>query len=367
MKQISLLSLFLCIYAQAQHFLPAVVTLKNEEKITGTIAYNTPMLTPQVFEFKNEAGQTKTLTINDVKEVSITDKAKFISEEFEISRHAENLQKLEENPDYNLKKERHFVEQIAFGRYNLYKYADPMNKAYFYKSSENGSEIKPLLYKEFFVKNGDKGTKKDYLNVLNDINCGDINFQNVRYIENSLTSYFDKINECNGETDKQYEKAKGYYEHKMYALYSKMKDHNETGFGGGYEFEYHLPFNNYSFAIAAAPGFISYTEATDIKYRETTTSAIFSLPILFRYYPVKMKNLKVYASYSVFNFSQVQQTLMIYNSIKQSDNYFTTTDNNFFEVGLRYKTLEAFSRFHSAKGDNAVSFGLKYNIYSTTK
>lgn len=366
MKHFSFLVLFLSIYGHAQQFKPAVITLKNGEKMTGTIFYNTPFLTPQTFDFKDDSNKIIKLDQNKVKEVIISDKAKFIKAEFELSRHPENLQNLEYNPEFNVVKEEHFLEQITFGKYNLYKYADKENTAYFY-STDDSNTFNPLLFKEYFVANGDKGTDRKYLKELQKINCGNITFKTVRYIESSLIDYFDKINECNGESSIQYQKPKGYTEHKVFGLYSKMKEGGETGYGGGYEFEYHLPFLNYSFAIAAAPNFISYSENKELKYGQSTTKSIISLPVLFRYYPLKLKDYKLYVSYSILNFSQRQQDVRIYNNIIVSDNYFTAYENNFFELGLRFKNLEAFSRFHSAAADKAISVGLKYTVYSSKK
>ncbi|QOW09467.1 hypothetical protein Q73A0000_03350 [Kaistella flava (ex Peng et al. 2021)] len=366
MKQISFLSLFLTVFISAQKFKPAVVTFNNDDEKIGNVAYNNPIMTPQTFEFKEGSEQAKKLGKREIKEVNITDKAKFIKAEIEISRHPENLQNLENNKNFHIKKEEHFIEQIAFGKYNLYKYSDDMNKAYFY-SSEDSDGIKPLLFKEYFLNENAKASNKEYLTVLEKINCGNNNYKNVLYLESSLTNYFNEINQCNGETNTEYKKPNDYIEHKIYGAYSQVKDPNETGFGGGYEFEYHLPLNNYSFAVAAAPGFFVYNEKKDLAYREYSTKSIISFPILLRYYPIKTKDFKMYASYSIVNFSQMNQTYMSYNNQEEKIGGFTAFENNFFELGLRIKTLEAFARFHSRSGGEAISLGLKYNIYSTKK
>ena len=368
MKQISFFSVFLAIFVQAQKFQPAVVTFNNNDQVAGSVAYNTPVLTPQTFEFKDASNQLKKIGVNQIKEVDVTAKTKFIKADIEISRHSENLQTLEQNQNFNLKKEERFIEQIVFGKYNLYKYADDMNKAYYYSTSDSDG-IKPLLFKEYFLDNGDKTSNKEYLSTLQKLNCGNIDFNNVRYLESSLVNYFTKINQCDGVTTPQYEKAKGYMEHKVFALYTQKQEFTGAGFGGGYEFEYHLPFNNYSFAVAAAPGFTIYNldENAVLSFYQGAYTRIISLPILLRYYPVKTKDFKMYASYSIVNFSQVNEEFMSYNNKKETDNYFTAFVNNYFEVGARYKAVEAFARFNSKLVDNAISVGLKYNIYSTKK
>ncbi|AZI68058.1 hypothetical protein EIB71_10430 [Kaistella daneshvariae] len=366
MKQLSFLALLLCMFTNAQQFKPADVTLKTGEKLTGNVFYNTPIFTPQVFDFKDENDKITKLDIKKVAEINIPDKAKFINTEISISRHAENLQNLGNEADFKLQNEQRFIEQIAFGKYNLYKYADNENKAYFY-SMENSPEIKPLLFKEYFVEDGQKGTNKEYLKDLQNINCGEISFKNVRYMESSLIAYFNKINECNGVTNTSYKKVRGYTEHKVFGFYSKRKIGDEVGYGGGYEFEYHLPFLNYSFSVAAAPNYTKYEENQDIKFTETTTTSVMALPVLLRYYPIKTKDFKVFVSYSVLNFAQISETHMTYNNKKEYDKYFTAIADNFFELGLRFKNVEAFSRFHSQAGDNAMSVGLKYNIISGKK
>jgi len=366
MKQLSFLTLFVCMFANAQQFKPAEVTLKTGEKLTGNVYYNTPILTPQVFDFKDGNDKITKLDTKKVAEINIPDKAKFINTEISISRHAENLQKLGTEANFKLGKEHRFIEQIAFGKYNLYKYADKENKAYFY-STENSPEIKPLLFKEYFVEDGQKGTNKEYLKELQKINCGNISFQNVRYMESSLIAYFNKINECNGVADTSYKKVPGYTEHKVFGFYSKRDIGGEVGYGGGYEFEYHLPFLNYSFAVAVAPNYTKYEENQNLKFRESNTTSVIALPVLLRYYPIKVKDFKVFVSYSVLNFTQISETHMTYNNTKEYHKYFTAIGDNFFELGLRFKTVEAFSRFHSTGGGNAMSLGLKYNIISTKK
>lgn len=225
------------------------------------------------------------------------------------------------------------------------------------------------MFKEYFLDNGDKTNNKEYLSTLQNLNCGNIDYSNVRYLESSLVNYFNKINQCDGVTTTQYEKAKGYVEHKVYALYTQKQELSRAGFGGGYEFEYHLPFNNYSFAVVAAPGFTLYGKDDNAKLKmyRGAYSRIISLPFLLRYYPVKTKDFKIYASYSILNFSQVNEEYLNYNNVKTSENYFTAFANNYFELGLRFKTIEAFARFNSKIVESAVSLGLKYNIHSTKK
>lgn len=370
MKHLSFLTIFLSILMNSQQFKPAEITFNNGEKIKVNVAYNTPFFTPQSFEFKEGSDKSKKLGINEIKEVNITDKAKFIKAEIEISRHPENLKNLELHKAFNIKKEEHFIEQIVFGKYNLYVYADEKNKAFYYKNSED-TTLKPLLFKEYFIDSGenegDKTSNKQYVQDLKEINCGNIDYNNVRYLESSLINYFNNINKCSGSTITEYQKSKGYIEHKIYGNYSKVNETGETGFGGGYEFEYHLPFNNYSFAIAAAPGFVSYKENENLSFTQITYIKIISLPIILRYYPVKTKDFKMYASYSIVNFSQIHQKLMSYNNNVENFKRFTAFENNFFELGFRFKTLEAFSRFHSQSGGKAISMGLKYNIYSTKR
>ena len=92
MKQISFLMLFLCVFINAQNFKPTVITLNSQEQETGSVIYNDPSFTPQVFEFKNNLDQTKKLGLNDIKEVSITGVTKFLNTTVELSRHSENLQ-----------------------------------------------------------------------------------------------------------------------------------------------------------------------------------------------------------------------------------------------------------------------------------
>lgn len=366
MKQIFILTVFLSVFANAQKFKPAAVTFNDNEKVTGNVAYNNPSLTPQSFQLLDSSEQSKTLGLKEIKEVEIKDNTRFIKTEIEISRHAENLQNLEQNKNFNIKKEERFIEQIVFGKYNLYKYADHFNKAYYYSSADSDG-IKPLLYKEYFLENGDKTSNKDYLNILQKINCGNNDYTKVGYLESSLTNYFNKINNCNGETNTDYQKPKGYIEHKVYAIYTHIKQANQTGFGGGYEIEYHLPVNNYSFAFAAAPSFELFTKKQNLPIYSYTTSSLLSLPLLARYYAVKTNDLKIYASYSIMNLSEINNTFIGYNNEEEKSSNFTAFENNFFELGVRFKSLEAFARFHSRAFDNAISLGLKYNFYSTKK
>lgn len=364
MNKLSFFAIFATVLVNSQQFRPAEITMSTGQKLTGNVSYNTPIYTPQMFEVKNDSGGITKIGLNDATLVTINNKTRFVRANIQLSRHPENLQRLEYNPAFSMKNETRFIEQLVVGKYNLYKYSDDQNKAFFYSTTDEPN-IKPLLYKEYLISSGEnegaKTSNKQYLQDLRQISCGDVDYNSVRYLESSLETYFMKINQCNGDSVQSFQKEQGYIDHKVYGLYSTYSDGFNTSYGGGYEFEYHLPFLNYSFAVAAAPNFTTFTN-TDTRANFTKTTEM-ALPILARYYPIKTKDFKGYFSYSVVNF--------IRDNVEYTGNASDLNSNsfgikNFFEVGLRYKWVETFTRIYTAKGSPFV-LGVKFNFISGEK
>lgn len=365
MRKLNFLLLVTGIAINAQQFKPAEITFTNGDQQATTVNYNTPIYTPQTFEVKSGESGTKKLGLNDLKDVSVSGITRFVKADIEVSRHPENLQRLDSHGNFNISKETRFIEQLVGGKVNLFKYYDENNKAFYFSTSDNPA-IRPLLYKEYFISSGphegDKTSNKQYVQALKSLQCGNADYNNVRYIESSLVNYFNKINECSGETVKVSGKAQGYAEHKIFAGYSTQAGLTKASFGGGYELEYHLPFLNYSFSVAAAPGYFVFT-GDELKKDFKDNSEI-SIPVLVRYYPVKSNSFKAYVGYSVVNFSRLNNEYTGTMASPENSNSFTV--RNFGEIGARIKNAEIFTRFY-LKGDSPFFVGAKYTLFSGKK
>lgn len=376
MKKLYLLFLlFVCIFTWSQSFKPATIIFSDNSKLNGEVSYNNPNNTPQEFIFrKSNADKSINYSIKNIREVDIPGFATFIKSEIKISRHSENLQNLDSYKEFKLLTEERMIEKIVDGYYNLYKFEDNQNTAFYY-SQRNDFEIKPLLFKTYFldVDGHEKLENNEYVNDLKKINCNNTNYLDVKYAENSLANYFQDINICNGDIIEKKTKKNFINEYKVVANYNVIKkdysDLVQSSYTLGLEYEMH--FMNLDNIGALSFGLnYNYIKSYNSKtaYNVYTANSNFNIPISLRYYPINSDKFKFYTSICVFNFSlnsfnYVYMENYKYTYTKQSELNFMLF--SYLEAGLRYKEFEVFAKYYLDKNKKQwfqSSIGLKYNL-----
>ena len=357
-----------------QSFKPGKITYTNGKTISGLIEYNTPLYTPQSFNFKeSKDGKLVKISTNDIDSIVIPEYAKFIKKEIQISYHSNNLDQLDTFKKFNLTTEIKFIEVLTEGKYTLYKYEDDKTEMFYY--SEGDQPIKPLLYKKYYTDeiNNLAAEEKLYLNELQKINCANVNLSFVKYTVSSLENFFEKTNNCEGKNNNFVNvvksKNKSFQKNKITASYSFLSNEgNAKAYEIGYEWEKFLPFYNYTFTLGFSPYYRHYQNSKD---DTSKTNYSLEFPLLVKIYPLKSKFVQFYVGYSIFNFRYAQFSYLNYNNKETKDTSFTSFQNTFFESGITFKDFEVYSKYYfnalTQYDSKSFSLGLKYNFKTNKK
>lgn len=350
------------------------ITLSNGKKIEGLIQFNSPIYTPQFFNFKaSKDAKIKKIFANEIDSVIIPDYAKFLKKEVQISYHSNHFDKLDTFKNFNLVTEKKIIEVLTEGKYNLYKYEDDKTEMFYY--SEQDQPIKILLYKKYYTDEIHymAAEEKLYINELEKINCAKINLDHIKYSVSSLENFFKKTNNCaeNSNTIINEIKTKntGYQKHKITASYSFLKNEsNSNAFEIGYEWENFLPFYNNTFSLSFSPYYRIYQNSENLGYK---TDFSVELPFLVKAYPLKSKFAQFYIGYSIFNLRYAKYSYLNYLNQRIKSTSFTGFDNTFLETGIVIKNFEIYSKYYlnvvSQYDSKSFSFGLKYNFKTNQK
>ncbi|MGV4415349.1 hypothetical protein [Chryseobacterium sp. T1] len=367
--------LFLGACLSAQDFKKAEINLENGEHLIGEVFYNTPYYTPQSFVFReNKNSPEKKFNQNDIKSVLINDDIEYSKQIVSISRHKENEHLLENNDNYNLKNETLVLETLVKGTNSLYRYSDSQNTAYFY-SVKGDSQIKPLLYKEYYNPNDEsiKVKKSDFRNELTKINCGNNSINFVQYRESDLLNFFKKTNNCLGDTNQKVKSNYGSTNAKIAIsknfVSDEYKDYDTNqSYSFGLEIEKNLPFLNNQISIGLAGNYSTFNpniEKTEVD-KKSIKSQI-DIGVLAYYYILNSPKHKVYLNAYIFDFSSSQyytKTVFSGNPVVKEATHNLLVFNK-IGAGYRYRNLEIFSLLYLHTGDiksNIASIGLKYNF-----
>ncbi len=127
---------------------------------------------PLSFEYKtDDSPEIKKGDINSVKEFSIDGEDKYIRTTVMIDRSSTNLNSLSYNKAPDLKSETVFLKYIIEGKAELFYYEDSDLRKFFYRIDK--SEPEQLIYKRYYIDEGNLGYNEDYKNKL-------LNILNVR-------------------------------------------------------------------------------------------------------------------------------------------------------------------------------------------
>lgn len=245
---------------------------------------------PVNFEYKtDDSPEIKKGDINNVKEFSIDGEDRYIRTTVMIDRSSTNLNSLSYNKAPDLKSETVFLKYIIEGKAELFYYENSDLRKFFY--SIDKSEPEQLIYKRYYVDEGNLGYNEDYKKQIEEnLKCGTTGLQleNINYTANDLKKIFNQYNQCSGQQSTDYtnsDSKKNIYHLNIrpginFSSFETTHHYNfesmNTDFGPytsfrlGLELEYILPFNKNKWAIFIEPNYQYYKSSKDIIENEGT-------------------------------------------------------------------------------------------------
>mgnify|MGYP001167971153 CR=1 FL=1 len=336
----------------------------------------------------NEDSKTKKETINSIKEFSIYKVNKFQKFTVNIDRSSDRVGKLSSKRALEYTEETLFLKVLIEGNANLYFHQDGNLFSYFYTTQNK--PIRLLEHKRFKTQQGVISENKNYIYQLKkDVSCTNLKTKLVKYTKKSLSNYFLKFNNCDGNGSsidylKNQSKKSIAFNLKLgvhQVQFSKGNESftdNKNIFGVGGELIYTLPFNNNKWAIFIEPTFNSAKIEATYKYsnygRIETTIGQFDLPIGIKHFIHVNKESKLFLSSAfIFGFSHID---FLGDNESSSDKFLSGDPSISLGLGYYYKnrySLEARYRFNrvlvgsiqeNAKINvNSISIVLGYKIF----
>ena len=366
----------------------------NNEKIECLILNNDWLNNPTEISLKySENEQSKTETIESIKEFGINGKIKYQRYNVNIDRSSNSLSSMdiERNPVFI--EEQLFLKVLIEGKANLYSYNSNNLEKFFFKI--DNSNIEQLVFISYLT-NDNQIAKNNYFKqqILSNLKCPGISLneiQNLEYKVNKLINLFIKYNKCVNSQFSNYtiKEKKGNFNLSLKAgvknssleienSLSHLRDTNfgaKLGFSVGIEAEFILPFNNNKWALLIEPTYQSFNskkETTDLT-SEVDYKSI-EVPFGLRHYMFINKKSKLFINGLVimdFNLNskfdlkrQFESTL----DIKTGSNLALGLGYNYnekYSVELRYYTprdlLRNYGPWDSEYNSLSLLFG--YSIF----
>jgi hypothetical protein len=337
----------------------------------------------------NEDSKTKKETINSIKEFSIYEINKFQRFTVNIDRSSDRVGKLSSKRALEYTEETLFLKVLIEGNANLYFHQDGNLFSYFYTTQNK--PIRLLEHKRFKTQQGVISENKNYIyQIKRDLSCTNLKTKPVKYTKKSLSNYFLKFNNCDGngssiDYSKKQSKKSIAFDFKLgihQLQFSKDSEPfksstNKNLFSAGIELIYTLPFNNNKWALFTEPTFnLTKIEAINKFNRrkiETTIGQLY-FPIGVKYFIHVNKKSKLFLSSAfIFGFSDLDY-------LRENESYSNKDlggdSSNSLGLGYYYKnkySLEARYRFNRIfvgniqerfqTSVNSISIVLGYKIF----
>lgn len=275
-KQLYLLFLTLtCLSAQAQiTFEKGYIIDSLGVKTECFIRNNEWKSNPARFQYKlSETGEAKWASVKDVREFSVYNTFRFISQTVLIDRSSEDMNQLSEESAPDFKEETLFLEVLMEGKANLYKYEDGSLLRFFF--NKDGGTIQQLVFKSYFVSATASAQNNAFRQQLEEqLTCKDLskeNFQQLSYARNELMRVFRAYNTCEGVEPVVFEKSNkkmsvhllvrprlnisSFELENSSSSYRRAQMSSKPAFGIGLQAEFVLPYNKGKWALLAEPVF----------------------------------------------------------------------------------------------------------------
>jgi hypothetical protein len=311
MKQILLIStlLTLSILGFAQVKYKAGYFINNEGVKTSCLIKDMDWRNnPTSFTYKlNESSPEQTAAITNVSSFEILQTSKYVRVTTEIDTSSSDLNNLSRIKDPQYKRMQVFLKYLVEGKASLFVYEQENLRKFLY--SINGANPIELLYKKYYLTDGDVGINKGYLQQLaNDVTCKNNDasqVENMNYINYELVKHFIRYNKCEkteyvnvggqrkrdrfnltaraGTRSQQFSVTNTSTPQESFDFESKM------GVRLGLEAEYVLPFKNSKWTFIVEGTYQSYEDEKPYKSTfQNDTARIsyksFEIPLGVRHY-----------------------------------------------------------------------------------
>lgn len=310
----------------------------DSKKIECYIKYQDWQFTPNVIKYRlTKDGEINSIDIDNVKEFGDGENYKYVRYIGKIDVSSMDFTELDYRREPNWEERKVFLKVLISGVYNLYSYSTPALKRYFYSIQDR--EIIQLVYKQYLVD--PKGHPLSETNnrliaknesykqqLLNNVKCEGISinrYKSLDYSDNSLLNLFKAIYKC---SDVKYS---FYFNQKRSALNLKfLPGVTYTGIKVSYdnvpeyefekkllftpslEFEYVLPYYNYSWSLYVNTIYQTYNSNNMLSTLRSIKLNTIEVPVGLRYYFINNERMRISVNTSVsFNF---QFNSGLYNS-----------------------------------------------------
>ncbi len=296
-------------YAQSR-FQPGYIITGQEEKVKCLINNGDWKNNPDYIEYRQKNGETKRGTPASIREFRVYGFPKYISAKVKIDTSSMRTSELEYTGKPSFQEKTVFLKTLLEGKYSLYVYITEKYKRYFYR--KNKGEIKPLVYKKYFVVTPDKEEKvaenkfyrQQLWNEFKNYGISKKEIEKLDYTTEDLVAFFNKINRRQKSQIDIYKKeyvpwhlhlkpaarraklaVADYYHHKIIDMGSRWT------YKIGLEMEYILPYNNDRWGIFIEPAFHTFkSEQNDYKIDYKALELYAGT----RYYIPLQKDLKIF-------------------------------------------------------------------------
>ncbi len=358
----------------------------NNEKIACFILNNDWLNNPTEISLKySENEQSKTETIEYIKEFGINGKIKYIRYNVNIDRSSNLLSSLDHKRNPVLSEEQLFLKVLIEGKANLYSYNSSNVEKFFFNI--DNSNIEQLIYKSYLTNDNQIITNNDFKQqIVSNLKCSDISIneiQNAEYKSNKLINLFLKYNKC---VNSQFSNYSIKEKKEIFHLYlkaglksssleiknsiSNLKDTdfgNKLGVRAGIEAEIILPFNNDKWALIIEPtyqNFKSKKETTELT-SEVDYKSI-EIPFGVRHYMFISENSKLFINgFIIMDFNLNSK----FDFKRQWESTLDIKSGSNIGFGFGYNYNEKYSmelRYHSSR-DLLTNYGpwdSEYNSFS---
>jgi hypothetical protein len=344
---------------------------------------------PTEFEYKTEgSSDIKKENIKNIQEFGVDQESKYVRKTVLIDYSSEILDKISQERKPEFKEATVFLKYLVEGKADLFFYENnDIQKLFF---SVDGSNVKQLVYKSYYLTNSQITYNEDYKNQLTEnLNCGidGKQIQKLKYQPNDLTKVFMSYNACSNGTNtvnyNQITEKKDLFNLNIrpginfsnlktisssyYYADEITKFDREVSFRIGLEAEFILPFNKNKWAIFAEPTYQYYKSETEsivypgqffeAKSTRSTDYKSIEVPFGIRHYFFLNDKSKVFinAAY-VFDFQ-------INSKIQYDYQTLNINSGNNLVFGIGYKYNDKFSaEFRASTNRNILQ---NYNNWTS--
>jgi len=269
---------------------------------------------PSKFKYKlGEIDEVKEADISSITEFCIYERAKYVRANVKIDRSGEELSNLSNSRNPEFSEEQLFLKVVEEGPATLYYYRDPKISRLFYKV--NDLPLEQLVYKEYYTADGLVATNAMFRQQLFiNVNCNKsvsvASIESIRYNEKELAKYFQKYNECTGDTiPKQVKEKRDLFNLRIipglnYSSFSisnylyKIDFNKKVTFRIGLQAEFVLPFNKNKWSVIFEPTYQSFNSKGKNKSEDIAkiNYAFIEFPVGIRHYFFLNEKLKLFVN-----------------------------------------------------------------------